>query len=137
MKRNERVSHIMSNDPITVSTQQKLHEVSQIMVENKIHHVPVVSGDKLIGMISATDLARATYEYGVDGRMTETVLDHTRTIEDMMQPGLVTVTPTDTIRSATEILAQNWFHAIPVVEGDTLVGIVTTTDLLKYLLDQF
>jgi CBS domain-containing protein len=42
-----------------------------------------------------------------------------------------------TIREAAEILSQGNFHAVPIVHGTKLVGIVTTTDLIKYLLDQF
>jgi CBS domain-containing protein len=42
-----------------------------------------------------------------------------------------------TIKSVAEILAKNEFHALPVVDGDELVGIVTTTDLLLYLINQY
>jgi len=138
MKRNERVSKIMSSEPTTVHVHQSLGEVQKIMVQGNFHHVPVVSGTKLVGMISATDLTRASYEYDTDGRTAQAVLDHTRTIEDVMSTGLVSVKPSQTIREATELLAQDWFHALPVVDDDTnLVGIVTTTDVLKYLLEQY
>lgn len=138
MKRNERVSKIMSAEPVTVHVNQGLSDVQQVMIEGRFHHVPVVSGNRLVGMISATDLTRASYEYDTDGRQAQTVLDHTRSIEEVMSTGLVTVKPTTTVREVTEILARDWFHALPVVEDDnTLVGIVTTTDVLKYLLDQY
>lgn len=133
MRRNEHISTIMTNAPVSCHHGQKLSEVRKKMTETNCHHMPVVSGKKLIGMISSTDLLRASY----DGSEGETVLDHTRTVEDVMQPGLVTITPKTTVREATTIFAKNWFHALPVVEGDALVGIVTTTDVFEYLLEQY
>jgi CBS domain-containing membrane protein len=50
---------------------------------------------------------------------------------------LVTVSPETTIREVAEILASREFHALPVVLDELLVGIVTTTDLIKYLLAQY
>tara|TARA_B100001989_G_scaffold219787_1_gene171903 strand:- start:77 stop:493 length:417 start_codon:yes stop_codon:yes gene_type:complete len=138
MKRNERVSKIMSDSPTTVHVHQSLAEVQKLMVQGNFHHVPVVSGKKLVGMISATDLTRASYEYDTNSKTAQTVLDHTRSIEDVMSGGLVTVKSTQTIREAVELLAQDWFHALPVVDDDmNLEGIVTTTDVLKYLLEQY
>ena len=54
-----------------------------------------------------------------------------------MAKNLVKVSPDTTIRETAEILASKEFHALPVCEGDLLVGIVTTTDLIKYLIDQY
>lgn len=137
MKRNERVTKIMTANPLTVHGKQNILEVQKLMAEHRFHHVPVVSGDKLVGMISATDLSRATYEFLSD-EARQTMLDPTRTIDDVMQTGLVTISESDTIRQATEKLAQDWFHALPVVDDEnTLKGIVTTTDVLNYLLEQY
>ncbi|MCB9692388.1 MAG: CBS domain-containing protein [Alphaproteobacteria bacterium] len=137
MRRNEPVSKIMTASPITVHSGQPLSEVQALMSEHRCHHMPVVSGPDLVGMVSSTDLLRVTYAWGQDSRNAEAVLDHTHKIEDVMQPGLVTISPKTTIREAAGIFAKNWFHALPVVEGGKLVGIITTTDLLNYLLDQY
>lgn len=138
MKRNERVKTIMTTEPDTVHIKQSVLDVQKMMFEHKYHHVPVVSGKKLVGMISMSDLNRASYSYGVDGRAADAVLDHTQTIESVMQKGVVTVTPDDTIRHATEILVKDWFHSLAVTnDKDELVGIITTTDVLNHLLDQY
>ena len=137
MKRNERISKIMTRDPLTVHQGQSIFDVQKLMVEHRFHHVPVVSGTRVVGMISATDLARATYEFA-GGDHNQAVLDSTRTIQDVMQAGLITIKDTDTVRDAAEVLAKDWFHSLPVVDDEAnLVGIVTTTDLLNYLIDQF
>jgi len=54
-----------------------------------------------------------------------------------MMQGPRVVSPTTTIKETAEILASEDFHALPVVEDANLVGIVTTTDLIKYLLEQY
>jgi CBS domain-containing protein len=58
-------------------------------------------------------------------------------IEQVMARHLITVSPDTTIREVAEILASREFHALPVVLDELLVGIVTTTDLIKYLLAQY
>jgi len=137
MRRNEQISKIMTPNPVTAHHGVALSEVRNLMAENNCHHMPVVSGKSLKGMISSTDLLRVTYEYGEDPSGNNAVLDNTRTIEDVMQASAVTVSPHDTIRSAAEIFSKNWFHALPVCEDGELVGIVTTTDIVNYLLDQY
>ncbi len=66
MKRHERITHIMTENPITVHVGQKLSDVHKAMLDGGFHHVPVVSGNKLVGMLSSTDLLRVSYEYGTD-----------------------------------------------------------------------
>ena len=59
------------------------------------------------------------------------------TIEQVMTRNLVTISPDSSIKEVAEILAVKEFHALPVVQDELLVGIVTTTDLIKYLLKQY
>jgi CBS-domain-containing membrane protein len=138
MKRNEPVTRIMTTTVVTVHTGQRLSEVRKAMTDGRFHHVPVVSGKKLLGMLSATDLLRVTYEYGVDDRQNDTVLDHTVAIRELMTTTPITIRDTATIRDAVGILAEGKFHSLPVVNGDgELAGLVTTTDILRYLLEQY
>ena len=137
MKRNERISKIMTPAPITVQLGQKLSDVQKKMSEGGFHHVPVVDGDKLVGILSSTDLLRVTYEYDKNPAQSDAVLDHTRSVEDVMQPSLVTISPKDTVRAAAEIFSKNAFHALPVCDNGALVGIVTTTDVINYMLEQY
>ncbi|MCB9674487.1 MAG: CBS domain-containing protein [Alphaproteobacteria bacterium] len=137
MRRNEPVSHIMTKSPATVHHGMALSEVRAKLTEIRAHHMPVVSGKKLVGIISTTDLLRVSYEHGENTKHANAVLDHTRTIEDVMQTDPVTIDSKTTIREAAQILSKNWFHALPVVDDGDLVGIVTTTDLIDYLLEQY
>ena len=139
MKHNVPVLEIMASDPVTVHEKQKLSDVHRIIVERKIHHVPVVSGRRLIGLVSATDLLRVSWGdvNKQDPRQVDALLD-TLAIRDVMQEDLMTVRTHDTVRRAAELLAQGDYHGLPVLDDDgDLVGMVTSTDVVKYLLEQY
>lgn len=139
MKRNEPVRSIMTADPVSVNVTQKLSEVRRTMADEKIHHVPVVSGRRMVGLLSATDMVRLSMSaYGTDPRAVDAMLDHEFTIEGVMNTDLVTITDTATVRDAAKKLRDGTFHSLPVLNADgDLVGIVTSTDLVRYLLEQY
>lgn len=138
MKRNEPVASIMSKDVITAHTGMKISDVRKLMLEHEIHHCPVVSGDELIGLLSASDILGLTVQgVGTDQRSMDSYLDFQFTIEDQMTKEVRTVSNSATIRESAELLADGKFHALPVIQGKKLVGIVTTTDLIQYLIDQY
>lgn len=137
MKRNVPVSTIMTANPVTVFESQKLSEARDAFTQGGFHHVPVVSGKKLVGMLSSTDVLRVTYDFGVDARMQDAVLDDTHAISELMVSDVATIGVHQPIRRAFELLAEGGFHALPVVDDGELAGIVTTTDLLRYALEQY
>ena len=135
MKKNEPISKVMSTDLTTVHDSQPVSTLRTIFEEDKIHHVPVVSGEKLIGIVSSTDFMRVSFgEFGnQDGKGLDSILDHTYKMHDLMNRSPVTVSNDATIRDAARLLGSHKFHALPVVDGEKLVGIVTSTDLIQYL----
>lgn len=136
MRRNEPITKIMTPDPVSVHAGMALSEARTKMVEVGSHHIPVVSGKKLIGILTSTDLMRVSYQD--DTVHNDAVLDHTLSIEKVMHTDPVTISSTATVRKAAELLSAGTFHSLPVVEGSgKLVGIVTSTDLIQYLLDQY
>ncbi len=139
MKRNEPVTKIMSRHLVTVHHGDSLSKARQLMQERGVHHVPVVSGDQLVGMISYNDILRVSFgdAFNTDPRAEAAVLDHTMTLEKVMTSDVSKLTEHSTIREAAELLAQGKFHSLPVVSGSKLVGMVTSTDLIRYLLEQF
>ncbi len=137
MKKRTPISKIMTDNVVTVNHTHSLHDVSNLIKEKGIHHVPVVSGDKLIGMISKTDLERITFVTNFqDGNLSTQMYD-ALTIEQVMTKDLKTLQTSDTILDAATILSKNEFHALPVMEGEKIAGIVTGRDLLKYLIEQY
>ncbi len=140
MKRNEPVSKIMSTHLVTVHHGDPVSKVRQLIREHGIHHIPVVSGQKLVGIISNSDVLRVSFgdTFQADERAVDATLDHTMTIEQLMQKDPVAVRENTSIREAAQTLADGNFHSLPVVtDGQKLVGLVTSTDLIRYLLEQF
>jgi len=139
MKRRELVSKIMSTNLITVNLTNNLVDAEKLFSENNIRHIPVVNGDDIIGILSLTDLLRVSFvdTYGSDESDVDTAVYNMLSIEQVMVKNLVSVSSSQTIKEVAGVLAKNEFHALPIVDGNKLVGIVTTTDLLNYLLEQY
>lgn len=141
LKQNESVTHIMTKDLQTVTVQTPLSTVGKIFTESRFHHLPVVSGDKLIGIISFVDLMRVNFEdsFGVEAKQSVyEVLDRTLNVEAIMTKEPVTIRSNETIKQAAKLLASRDFHALPVVaEDQQLLGLVTSADLIDYLIAQY
>ncbi|MFD0862791.1 CBS domain-containing protein [Sungkyunkwania multivorans] len=139
MKKRMPVSSIMTKNVVTLNSTDDLTTAERLFKQKKIRHIPVVKDNKIIGMLSYTDLLRISFADAVDDddNEVETMVYNMFTIEQVMAKKLVTVGASDTIKEVAEILASKEFHALPVVDNGKLVGIVTTTDLINYLLEQF
>ncbi|SDH02751.1 CBS domain-containing protein [Winogradskyella thalassocola] len=138
MRTIEPVSTIMSTNIITLNRADELETAELLFKRHKIRHIPVVKEKVIIGMLSYTDLLRISFADAVDESETEieTLVYNMFTIDQVMAKNVVTVNSDATIKEVAVILAQKEFHALPVVDKGRLVGIVTTTDLINYLLKQ-
>lgn len=139
MKKREPVSKIMTTDLVTINHTNSLFDAEKLFNKHKIRHIPVVNNKQIIGILSLTDLLRISFvdNYGEDDSQVDTAVYNILSIEQVMVKDPVHIAPSLTIKEVAEILAKKEFHALPVVENGDLVGIVTTTDLLNYLLEQY
>ncbi len=139
MKENVQVSEIMTKNIIKLNLADELTKAEQLFKKHKIRHIPVVDGNKIVGMLSYTDLFRVSYADAVDdyADTVESIIFNMFSLRQVMVKEIVIISPTSTIRETAAILSKNEFHALPVCEGEVLVGIVTTTDVMKYFLEQF
>ena len=128
----------MTKEVYTVQENEKLSKVVEMFRKHKIRHIPVLSGKKISGIISRTDINRLTFgalfenQEGADEAVLEIL-----SINQVMTAKPKVVSEDDSIKDIAEIFANEEFHALPVVSGDELKGIVTTTDVIQYLLDQY
>ncbi|HMR87938.1 MAG TPA: CBS domain-containing protein [Saprospiraceae bacterium] len=137
IKKREQVSVIMTKQPFSVTLKNSLSEVERLLKENFIRHAPVVDGHRLIGMISKTDLERISF-LEIDGqKVIKSKYYDLFTVEQVMTKSVHCIQEDDFIKDAAEILSLGSFHALPVLRDDELVGIVTSTDLINYLLKQY
>ena len=139
MIRKAPISMIMTEDVITLKKTDNLETAEQLFKRHKIRHIPVVRGDVIIGMLSYTDLLRLSFAdiTNDDDNSTDVMVYNMFTIEQVMKRNVVSVSSSKSIKEVAEILASKEFHALPVVDNNSLSGIVTTTDLIKYLIKQF
>ena len=139
MKKREPVSSIMTASVITVDkNDHDLRDVKEVFRKEKIRHIPVMEGDKLSGIISKNDLNRLSFGALFDNQENadEAVLDML-TIDQVMSSNPKSVTPDTTVKEVAEIFASQQFHSLPVAENGNIKGIVTSTDVIKYLLEQY
>lgn len=137
MKKKTPVSEIMSKDIISVQENNTLKQVDKTLKNWHIRHVPVLNNKKVVGMLSQTDLQKVSFINTMDGDAITKALYNELTVKQVMTTHVKTVQSTDAIHDVAIELATNEFHALPVCKGEEVVGIVTTTDLIKYLIDQY
>jgi len=120
---NESLSSIMTTDLVTLGPKDTLAMADSLLRSKRIHHLPIVEGKKLVGLLTTYDLYKdehAKSDY-------PDIL-----IEKVMTTKLATLESSDKVGTAAEIFLAHLFHAVPIVDNDELVGIVTTHDVLKY-----
>lgn len=137
MKKREPVSKIMTSEVITLNHTDDLATAERLFKEKNIRHIPVVSGTSIIGMLSLTDLMRISFADAASENHVDTSVYKMFTLEQVMAKKIVSVTSDTTVKEAAEILSSKEFHALPVVDNGELAGIVTTTDMINYLLEQY
>jgi CBS domain-containing protein len=136
------LSDIMSRNVVVLHLRDGLSQAERLFKLHNIRHLPVMKGDKLIGMLSLTDLQRLSFadnfeavnpnEAGVDRALYNMI-----GIAQVMTQQVESVQISQSIPEVAAILAKREFHALPVLEGDKLVGIVTTTDLIRLLAEHY
>lgn len=127
----------MTKNLVTVDPNDALKEVKAIFDERNIHHIPVVRYKKIIGIVSRTDFDQFSHGFK-KGHVSGEDLIHTTRLEtwkvkDIMTEGLAKVDSKEPIRTVLGLFKMNRFHAVPVVDNDELVGIVTTFDIINAL----
>ena len=126
----------MTESVITIDVKASLHKAEAIFRKKKIRHLPVLSGENLVGIVSLTDLQRLSFvnSYGEYEEDVDSAMLNMLRLSQVMVSHPVSIQVSQTIREAAELLSQREFHALPVLDGQKLVGIVTTTDLIRYML---
>lgn len=135
MKTHVPVTHIMTSQVVTVEKNTELTEVERIMKKKHIRHLPVVENGDVIGIISLTDLERLSFNASFADESEEdddVAIMNILTLEQVMVSNPLCVQTSATVGDVVDILLRMDFHALPVCDGKELMGIVTTTDLLKY-----
>jgi CBS domain-containing protein len=129
-----RVKDIMAKEVSTVGRNDALDLADDVMTLERIRHLPVLDEGRVVGVVSQRDLFRsalaAALGYGEKGQK---MLLKTLRVKEVMSEPAITVSPEATVKEACHLMIENKIGCLPVVEGHTLVGIVTETDVLRHV----
>jgi acetoin utilization protein AcuB len=119
--RDQSVTRIMTEAPVSVVPATTPDAARLLMVQKSLHHLVVIKDGRLAGMLSASDLIDA----------------QTATVAELMRTDPVSIPATASLQDAAAILVSGAFHALPVVDvNDRVLGVVTSTDLIRLLIQQ-
>jgi acetoin utilization protein AcuB len=122
------VREIMHREPLTVGPVASLEEAYALMVRERFRHLPVLEGDRLVGVVTDRDLRLAT------SRLAEAPFAPDARVGEVMTRPVQTVHPLDPVESAARTMRELKIGCLPVVDNGRLVGIVTGIDILDALL---
>ncbi|MGD8770091.1 MAG: CBS and ACT domain-containing protein [Desulfobacterales bacterium] len=130
------VGRVMNTYLVTVSPDTTIIKAKDIIEQKKINHLLVVDeNEKLLGLISDRDVKQSWASPATTLSVHELNYLLTQlTVEMIMKKKIITISPDTTIEMAALIMQENRISALPVMEAEKLVGIITTTDVLEVLL---
>lgn len=144
-----RIRDVMTPEVVTVGPTTPVSEIALLLVDRRIHGVPVTEDGQLVGIVTGGDLLhRAADERPVERTSVwkENFWRHTadrkhpeldraegRTAAEIMTRHVLTVTPDTAVVAAARLLLEHRIHALPVLEGTALVGIISRTDVLDQI----
>jgi acetoin utilization protein AcuB len=130
------VGRRMRTTLVTVTRDTTLAQARELLHTHRIRHLPVVDGDRLLGILTDRDIRQASPSStaGISPDRTAAFLAQIRAGEAMVK-GVRTVSPYTTVEEAARLMIEHKIGCLPVTEADHLVGIITETDILGILVE--
>lgn len=129
------VRQIMTSQVVSVDADASIGVALQLMHSGNFRRLPVLQDGRLVGIITDRDLRLATNSPLVlhEKWYSEFILESVK-VKSCMTADPVTISPEASLIEATRLMRARKFGGLPVVEGDSLVGMITVTDLLDFLI---
>ena len=118
------IRDLMTENPSSCERGTPVAEAAKVMARENVGSVPVVQGDKLVGVVTDRDLVVRLLAEGRDPQST--------TVGEIASSEPVTLSPDDELDKALQLLAGHQVRRLPVVEGERLVGIVAQADIARH-----
>ena len=132
------VRDYMSISPITVEPNDSIGDALELLKDHSIRRLPVVSKNKLVGLVTETDLLKASPSSATSLSIHEiNYLFPKIKIRDIMTREVVTISPDAAIEEAAVMMREKKFGTLVVAEKENLVGLITESDLFKAFIDVF
>ncbi len=133
----EQVSDWMIANPTTIGPDTPLIEAEWRMHADEIRHLPILDGGRLVGILTDRDVREAVPSGNRAVSVGElNYLVANLVAENAMRSPVITAGPDESIEAAAARMLEHRISCLPVVDGGSLIGILTTTDLLQALLDR-
>lgn len=127
-----RVRDLMSTRLVTLNVHADLDLAEGLMSIMRVRHLPVVEGDRLVGLVTHRDLLRASLSsLAAHDPEEEDALKIAIPVREIMHTEVRTIAPDADLREAIRIMERHKFGCLPVVEDGQLVGIITEADFLR------
>ena len=125
------ISRFMTRPLVTIGPSDTLVTATAVMEERGVHHLLVVEGERMVGILSSADLLKLALMAPTPAETLDI------RVREIMQSRVAVLRDTASLREAARALTLGGFHAMPVIAADdTPVGLVTTSDLVRVLLEQ-
>lgn len=131
-----KVSAIMTREVWSLRPDDPLSRAEALITEKRFRHFPVIEEGKLVGILSERDLLRAALSTtsGSSSRTQKEFLAAIR-VEEVMIRDVVTITPEEDVKDAALTMLSGSIGCLPVVEKGSVVGLVTESDVLRFVAD--
>ena len=128
------VREIMMGSPVTLKPDDTLDLANDVIALGRIRHIPVVDDGRLVGIITERDLigAAASQIFGLKQKNKSALLKSVL-IREVMKKRVLTAAPETPIKDVAHLMAEKKIGCLPIVSAGALVGLVTTTDILRYV----
>lgn len=129
------VRDLMTSPVLTIRPTTRLPAIKQLMCERCVHRLPVIEGERLVGIVTLGDVRNAfPSDLPALNHYPQPRLDAVRA-EYLMRTDVITITPEAAVTTAALLLLRHKVSGLPVIEGERLVGIITKGDLCRAVLD--
>ena len=131
MLNSQSVNRLMSAATVSIDIEEPASVILRLFGSYPIHHLPVLSGRKVVGMLSSADVMKLRAFLPKAGVVTDQYLDQHASVAALMHKPAITVRPQTRLSEAAALMARHGIHALPVIDDqDCLLGIITTTDII-------
>jgi CBS domain-containing protein len=110
----------------TISPQATVFEAIRLLAAKNVGALPVMDGDKLVGMFSERDYTR---KVALEGKTS-----HTTKVGEILSANVATISPHDSVEEAMRLMTEKHIRHLPVVEGSKMVGLVSIGDMVNWII---
>ena len=132
--KNVPICQVMKKSPVCVEMDTRLEEVRRLLEEHGFHHLPVLDGDELVGIISDRDILRLVSPFlDTAGEMERDLEVLNKAAHQVMTRQPICVSIDDSLNTVIDWMTKVSISCIPVLDNGQLVGIITWRDLVSLL----